>query len=517
MNPETGIAFRVPTGGDEAEIERCSGCHSRRSLIREEFGAGRFLDRHMPALLDEGLYFADGQIQDEVYVFGSFTQSKMYKAGVRCGDCHDAHSLQLKAEGDALCAQCHLPAVFAARSHHQHPEDSAGARCVECHMPARTYMVVDDRRDHSFRIPRPDQSLENGSPNSCNGCHSDRDASWAATQIASWPGGAKAQPKHYGEALEAGRRRAADGQAQLMELVANTEAPAIVRATAVSLLERYPDRTLLDAIRAAAGSDEPLIRLAATRSADVLPIEERVRLVGRLLTDSVRAVRVEAARTLAGADPRQLGGHLTRARDQALVEYRHSQQLDADRPTAHVNLALLALSMGDVATAEDEYLKALEAGSYFLPAYVNYADLLRGLGREGEGEQLLLRGLQVEPDSADLHHSLGLLRVRLGRTDEAIDSLRYATELSPEHPRYAYVYGVALYSGGEVEEALAVLRAAHDRHPTELGLLEGLVSISREAGHLAEADRYLTRLQALMPAPESPGQPMPGNPGGAAR
>ena len=48
------------------------------------------------------LYHADGSIQEEVYVYGSFLQSKMYTRGVRCSDCHDPHAAQLKAEGNAV-------------------------------------------------------------------------------------------------------------------------------------------------------------------------------------------------------------------------------------------------------------------------------------------------------------------------------------------------------------------------------------------------------------------------------
>ena len=497
MNPETGIASRVPPRSDDVEIEMCSGCHSRRSVIDEEADGSSFLDRHVPALLDEGLYYADGQIQDEVYVYGSFLQSRMHRAGVRCGDCHEPHSLVLREPGNALCAQCHAPSVFAVRSHHQHSEGSSGASCVECHMPSRTYMVIDDRRDHSFRIPRPDLSIELGSPNACNGCHSDRDAKWAAAEIAKWPKGGAATPEHYGQALFAGRVGSANAQERLLALATNGEAPAIARASAVSLLARYPGVALIEAIRLAAGDAEPLMRLVAVRAADALPVEERTALVGRLLLDKVRAVRIEAARSLAGADPARLGPHLNRALEPALAEYRHAQELDADRPNAHVNLALLELSRGRPAEAEAHYKEALEVGAYFLPAYANYADLLRGMGRDEEGEELLRRGLVFEPDSPDLHHSLGLLLVRLGRAADASVALRRANELAPDNARYAYVFAVALYSGGDVEPALDVLRAAHERHPSDLEILQALASICREAGHEEESLGYLQKLQAL--------------------
>jgi predicted CXXCH cytochrome family protein len=499
MNPDTGISALVSAPTTDNEIEACSGCHARRSLISEAAAAdgARFLDRHMPALLEEGLYFADGQIRDEVYVYGSFLQSKMHGAGVRCGDCHEPHSLALRQPGDALCAQCHAPSVFAVRSHHQHPEESSGARCVECHMPERTYMVIDDRRDHGIRIPRPDLSVEIGSPNACNGCHADRDAKWAANAIAGWPGHAKATPAHYGSALHAGRTGAAGAQQKLLDLAGDFQSPGIVRASAVSLLSRYANESILDVIRNAAADADPLLRMAAVRASDSVPITIRTPLIGRLLLDPIRAVRIEAARALAGADPDVLGGHLAQALGPALEEYRLAQRADFDRPNAHVNLALLDSSMGRSAEAEAHYQNALDVGPYFIPTYVNYADLLRRNDRDGEGAPLLRQGLAIVPDSADLHHVLGLLLVRLGSPEEALGALARANQLAPENARYAYVLGIALYSQGQVEQSLEVLRAADERHPADVELLEALISICREAGLVEESRLYSQRRQAL--------------------
>ena len=61
------------------------------------------------ALLRQGLYHPDGSILDEVFEGGSFLQSKMHGMGVRCSDCHDPHEAKLKAEGNAVCTQCHSP------------------------------------------------------------------------------------------------------------------------------------------------------------------------------------------------------------------------------------------------------------------------------------------------------------------------------------------------------------------------------------------------------------------------
>ena len=90
------------------QVELCAPCHSRRAILGDYTHAEpNLLDSMLPSLLTPELYFADGQILEEVYVYGSFTQSKMHAAGVTCGDCHDPHSGKRRAEGNLLCAQCH--------------------------------------------------------------------------------------------------------------------------------------------------------------------------------------------------------------------------------------------------------------------------------------------------------------------------------------------------------------------------------------------------------------------------
>ena len=226
MNPETGIARRTEKLVS-TELETCAACHSRRKVIANNLTPGApYLDAYLPALLDSGLYHADGQIDGEVYEYGSFLQSRMHAAGVTCANCHDPHSAKLRAEGNALCAQCHLPEKFDVAAHHHHRPGSTGAQCVNCHIPTKNYMVVDARRDHSIRVPRPDLSVSLGTPNACTQCHADRPAQWTAETVVGWyPGGRQTNP-HYGTALHAGRIGAADAEQQLDRLILDQNQPA---------------------------------------------------------------------------------------------------------------------------------------------------------------------------------------------------------------------------------------------------------------------------------------------------
>jgi tetratricopeptide (TPR) repeat protein len=504
MDAKTGIAKRSVPRRAHVEVDTCAPCHSRRTVIDSGDLAGKpFLDGHVPALLTEGLYHADGQMEDEVYVYGSFLQSKMYRAGVTCRDCHDPHRLEVYGAGNETCARCHLAAKFDAVSHHHHPPGSPGARCVECHMPARNYMVIDARHDHSFRVPRPDLTVEIGTPNACNGCHAKESAAWAAAAAVKWYGPARAATPHFGEVIHAGRNARPGAENLLAALASDASQPGIARATAVSLLARFPGGRWSATLEAWLGDGDPLVRMAAAGAAEEIEPGARLRALSPVLDDRLRAVRIEAARSLATVPRGSMTAGQRSALERGLEEYRAAQRVDLDRGPAHLNLGSLDAQLGDLDGAEREYRAAIAVAPYFIPAYVNLADVLRERGRDDEGEKLLREALDVDPDNAEVHHAFGLLLVRQKRLPEAMDELWRAARLAPEEPRYAYVYGVALHGTGSTERALEVLRAAHEKHPGDVEILLALATINRDRGAREDAIAYARRLVAL--SPEDPG------------
>lgn len=484
------------------EVETCAVCHARRRPLGLDGNpTGRLLDTHLPALLEPGLYEADGQQRDEVYTWGSFVQSKMYARGVTCSDCHEPHGGKLRAPGNAVCTQCHAAATYDVAAHHHHGEGSAPSACVACHMPTRTYMVIDPRHDHSLRVPRPDLTLVDGTPNACNGCHGERDATWAAAAIASWYGPVRKGLQTYGGALRAGRDGAPGAAAKLATLLADAAAPEIARATAASMLARYPSPTALTALRRALGDASPLVRVGALDAVGAVPPDGRVALVAPLADDPVKAVRVQAGRALASAPLDALPSAATARR--AIDEWAASEHAVAERPEAHLNLGAVAAERGDAGTAEREYRAALRVDPLFVPAYVNLVDLYRATDRAADAEAVLRDGLAVLPDDPTLLHALGLARVRERKPDEALVLLARAAKARPEDPRFAYVYGVALHSTGRADEATAVLVAALARAPYDPSILSALATFERDAGRRDIALGYARRLAAV--APEDPG------------
>jgi len=500
MNPDTGIARRTEKL-TSTELETCAACHSRRKGIAKSSLPGElYLDAYLPALLGPGLYHVDGQIDGEVYEYGSFLQSRMHAAGVTCSNCHDPHSARLRAEGNALCAQCHMPAKFDATQHHHHQPGSAGAQCVNCHMPTKNYMVVDARRDHSMRVPRPDLSVSLGTPNACIQCHVGNSAQWAAQAVADWyPRGRQTTP-HYGVALHAGRAGAADAEQQLARLILDQTQPAIARASALPLLAPYMTAASEPALAAAIADADPLVRSAAPRALPAAPSRALIQAIAPLLGDPVRAVRIEAARALVGTDLLALTPALQSAFVKATAELIVAENVDADRPEAHLNLGLLEMRRGDAAKADVEYRTALRLDPSFVPAMVNLADLDRARGMDGQGAELLRKALAIEPDNADVLHSMGLLLVRQHDYNGALDLLRRAHQLAPDNARYAYVYAVALNSTGAHGDALALLEQTHRQHPADRDVLLALVSIARDAGNLDTALLHARELVDHYPA-----------------
>ncbi len=470
-DPESGNPRRTAERRTEKEIQLCARCHSRRSELSEDYRYGApLMDTHLPALLAPALYHADGQIDGEVYEYGSFVQSRMYRAGVTCSDCHEPHSLALRSPGNGVCLQCHATEKYETPKHHFHAAESAGASCIACHMPTKTYMIVHPRHDHSLRVPRPDLSTRLGTPNACTSCHGDKPAQWAASKVHEWYGRDPAGYQRFAEPLHAARMHAVDAEPRLLSLLADPEQPAIARGTAAMSLADMQSPSSLQPLAKALADPDPLVRVGALEVLEPLPPGERWRMASRLLDDSVRAVRILAAGLLAGTPVQAISGNERAALERAIDEYVAVQQLNADRPSAQVNLGNLYAERGEAAKAEERYRTALELDPGWIPAYVNLADLMRQTDRDAEGEGILRDGLARRPNDASLHHSLGLLLVRKKEMPAALASLKRAAELAPDDRRFAYVYAVGLQSAGQDREALAVIDAALGRAPGDRSL-----------------------------------------------
>ncbi len=506
------------------QINSCAPCHSRREQLADGFTPDQpFLDYYRPALLDPGLYEADGQILDEVYVYGSFLQSRMHARGVTCGHCHEPHSLGLRAQGNALCTGCHNEAgnpdfptlrrsAYDRKEHHGHEPLSAGSECVSCHMPERTYMMVDRRSDHSFRIPRPDLTLSAAVPNTCNHCHDERSAEWARDVLERRFGAP--QDAHFATVLADARRGVAGSAtaeigrmdshplpttdarrggpsiaAALATLGGDPTQAGIVRGTALSLMAAYDDGDTALALERGLRDPDALVRIGALRGAVRFDRASLWRYAEHLLDDPYRAVRGEAASLLAAALAALSGADRKRLL-QALDEYLATQRFNADRPEAQTNMARVFMATGNPDSAEAALETALSLSPDWVPALVNLADLHRATGRDGSGGELLERALVAAPDAPEVKLARAFWLVRQNRDAEALPLLAAAVELAPWNPRYAYTYAVALHSQGESAKALEVIDLALRKRPDDRQLKRAGADIARVIGDTPRMRRY---------------------------
>jgi tetratricopeptide (TPR) repeat protein len=471
------------------QVELCAPCHSRRAILGDYTHAEPdLLDSMLPSLLAPELYF---------------TQSKMYSRNVRCSDCHDVHTIKKVKEGNALCLQCHRAGIYDTSEHHFHkrkgekgePIQSAdgtvlfevgtGAECVRCHMPERRYMVIDDRADHSFRIPRPDLSIKLGTPNACNRCHVDKTNQWADAAITRWYG--PGRRAHYGTILAKGRERAADAHENLLKLASDPLYPVIVRSTALSLLEEYPGRETNRVYEQALMDNEALIRRTAVDGLNVPDLNHRTALLASMLYDPVKAVRIEAARRMAEISNPALGRNQKMVFEASLDEYQKSMEYSADFAFGRYNLANLYAALQQPQKAVESYRAAIKIDNLFYPAKVNLAMLYNQMGQNNEALTLLRDVATTHPELHEVQYSLGLLLAEEKKYVEAANYLNQAAKGMPDRARIHYNLGLLLQQLRQDSDAEASLLKAKELAPDNLDYLYALADFYLKRKKLQKA------------------------------
>lgn len=489
------------------EVESCAQCHSRRRIIHADYRPGEPFDSCFAVEpLQRLAYFADGSNRDEVYEYGSFTQSKMYHKNIRCSDCHDPHTTQLRFSGNKVCTSCHQhPASkYDTPQHHHHKDGSTGAACVECHMPATTYMDVDPRRDHGFRIPRPDLSVRYKTPNACTQCHlaqdlplppgeragvrgkpyvdlavsKDEEATSSLARIDQWCADATAKwykPKERKEdkivpAFTAARTGHPSSQQALAEIALDEAMPSIVRATAITELGRFArvDSPAEKASLAALQDAHPLVRFAAVANLAPLEPQELAGHLGPLLSDPSRLVRTEAARLLAGPAREELSREERKPFHPALNEYFASLDELNDRPGSYLARGVILEHLGRDDEAEAAFRLAMRLDANTVGPRTNLATLLatQAARTRVQAEQAAARGDRQL--FAQLLEKLASDDVFVGNLlAEEVERLQRDAILAPDIGGLQYQLGVALYLADRTDEGEAALRRAIELEPNE--------------------------------------------------
>lgn len=453
--------FSSADGSQPFEQQVCAQCHSLRTELQPFLGS--YHDAFQLSAIAEPLYHADGQIQEEVFVMGSFAQSRMHDMGVTCSNCHEPHSLNLLAEPNLVCAQCHLPTEYDTPEHHFHEMDTAGAVCVDCHMPASNFMMIDARRDHSIRIPRPDLSEQMGTPNACNQCHIDESIEWAADQFNSW------WPEigtHYSEYLVESAQPETTRLSRLFSVLSEPETNPIARSRVLQEIAQSDSASAYNAIRGYTRSDSVIERQGAIEALAAFPLEQTRGNLMPLLNDENLSIRLAVTRQLAALNMDQLNQNEQHQLAEAIEESEGILRSQLDSPGNAMQLSNLYSSIGNATQALEALDQALIIAPDWMPALINQAALLSNIGDEDGARASLRRAITTNPDQGAPYYSLGLSQIRTGERDAALVNLERAATLSQDNAQYNYVYGVALYESGQTQSGVDQVLATYTSNPT---------------------------------------------------
>ena len=496
-------------------VESCAPCHSRRSSLGPlDHTRTDFLSYAIPQLPVPPYYYVDGQFLDEDYEYGSFTQSKMYMKDVRCGDCHDPHSLKRKFEGNALCTQCHRADEYDTYNHHFHKSKGEtgtsfvnkeglklgpgnGNLCRDCHMPGRYYMGIDKRYDHSMRIPRPDLSLNLGTPNACTHCHDDKTDRWALQYVNKWYG--EKRKAHYATILADASGRKSGADSGLLRIINSNLYPEIIRATAIRYLSAYPGAKAEEAVRKALYDPDPLFRYTATENYMPADSATLFRDLAPLLNDPERSVRMEAASRLATFRKDAFNKVQYRLFLIAIDEYKRSQEYVADFPAGRYNLGNYYSKLKDTDKAIENYREALKIDGLFYPAKSNLAMILYRQGRTGEAEQLYKELVTGHPEVTEGSFYLALLYAEQKKYAEAISLLETASKNAGNNPRIFYNLGLIYQATGQDDKCTSTLEQGLTLDPCNLDLLYALFAFYMNKNDRMKAAPYVEKLRTCYP------------------
>lgn len=479
-------------------VNQCATCHMRREQISENYNhSGTLLDHYFPQLIEAPLYYPDGQIRDEVYVYASYLQSKMYRNGVSCKDCHDSHSTKLKFTGNKLCGQCHAPEDYNVTAHTKHPKHTAGSDCINCHMTGNTYMGIDYRRDHSFRIPRPDQSVKYGTPNACTQCHTawTDEYAWKAYQELY----GKPDSIHFSDYLAPGIAGEPHADENLIALAKDTAFPLIARASAVQALQQYPLQEKIEDFLAFLNDGSPLVKGATLDVLSEIATADFAPYILPKLKDSTRSVRVKAFYALASVPKNSIPDAFLPAYQKVSKEFDGYLKTNADFSGGQAKKAIFYQKQGDLGKARAAYEKALEIDDRNNMARTNLAQVYYQLGDYKKAEAAFEKVIEQEPEFGLTYYSLALLLAELNRPEDAIAQLLKAQKLMPDNIRVVYNLSLLYDKTNRPKKAAETLESGLVKFPDHPDLLYALAFHYYQQKNKPKAIETIEKLIRLYP------------------
>ena len=483
-------------------LDTCAACHARRAELTGTFHLGdSFLDHYSLVIPDEtDLYFPDGQIRDEDYEYAAFLGSRMHFSGVRCGDCHSPHSAKnLVSNKDDLCMKCHAGPIAPApkidpAAHSFHKRGTPGDHCVDCHMPQTVYMARHWRRDHGFTIPDPLLTKEHGIPNACTRCHQDKSVDWSIEYVDKWYGKRMERPTRTRARIVAKARAGQHDAVEGLLTIAREEPIPYWRAVATLMLRHWADEPkVLSAVLERSRDTNALVRAMSARVLDVVTAQGNRNVpaaLDRLLSDPVRAVRIDAAWSLRRAlDTNSLAGK----------DLLHFLAVNSDQPAGLLQQGILLMDRGNNAAALSILQRAVSWDHYSAPLRNALAISLSMEGRPEEALAELETACKLAPRDAEYRFKLALALNELNRLNEAAAALEETVKLDPAFSRAWYNLGLACSQQGKMDRALEALSKAEALEPTSPQIPFARATVLVRVGRNIEARAAAKKALELYP------------------
>jgi tetratricopeptide (TPR) repeat protein len=454
----TRIPFAYLTRVDSpnvVQVNSCAPCHARKADISADaVDAEELLNTLIPEIPTTEFFHADGQVDDEDYIYTSFLQSKMFHRSVTCSNCHNPHSGKLVLPKTLVCLQCHEK-KYEAFEHTRHNVPVEQVNCVSCHMPGKFYMGNDFRHDHSFRVPRPDLSVKYGTPNACNTCHADKKAQWAADAVVKWFG--PERKYHFSDDLVPGSKLDRGSEQHLLKLMSDTSIPSIIKATAAEYLRNIPTKQSIDALLQALRDKDPQVRYRSVRALSSFPYEQWKDAVSPLFGDKVRAVRIAAADVLLQVPIEQIPADHRNAFANARKELEQYVMYQADFAVGNVLIGDFYYRLNDQMNAEKFYKRGLKKDSLMNYVRFNLSSLYNTQGRNAEALKLLEEARVTDASNPRVYYNMALLQVEMKDIPGALKNFDKAVEKGADDPRIFYNYGLLQQQNGNTAAAEKLL------------------------------------------------------------
>lgn len=502
-NKIAGSMIKIAKGTDALlQVNNCAPCHARASaLSTDAFNATvhtkEIMDHLIPEIPSTEHFFADGQANDEDYIYTSFAESKMFARGVVCSNCHNPHTGKLVLTGNAACMKCHTK-NYDAPSHTFHPVGTAGAECKNCHMPGKVYMGNDLRYDHTFRVPRPDLSVKYATPNACNNCHTNKSAQWSADAVVKWYGPNRIY--HFAEDLIPGsKENDVNATKHLIKLLNDTSSPAIIQATAANYLRNNPTQESFNALLKCLNNTNAQVRYRALKSLANFPSENWENQAAALFSDPVKAVRIAAAELYNGIATKKIPPNQFEAFSKAKQELESYLVFQSDFSVGNIMLGDYFLKQQNYLNAEKYYLRGLKKDSSINYARLNLSAVYNAQNKNNEALGVLLEAKKLDTKNERIYYNLGLLYHELKNESEAEACFAKAIELKSTNPRVYYNYGILLQQISSIAKAESIFLKGLQLETNNPDLNYALAVLYVQSNQRNKAIAPVTKLKAIDP------------------